>query len=348
AGAGALRRRLQLLRLGSGGERATHLHRASDDVDGNAVDDDCGGTGAGPGGSPHDHVPGAGGIPSPRRGARPRWFRLVHRPGHRRTGSSRPGHRRHHVRQARQRVGATRGHRRPGRGGVGHRRRAQRHRPGRRLDAGGQAVPASGRHPHHQHEHRRLRARRCPVVHRPVGLLRPPGSPVRPGRCARRTPRRRPVRHHGDPRRRRVLRVTGRQPRRPDRHLHRAGHPDRPAHRPPGRPAGVVGLGRTDLGQRVERRPGRRAGSGHRAVAGMEAAGQPAAGVRGLRRRQGPGVAQRLRGQRPRDVRSQDGDVPELPARFAERERPPDTRPSRGGLGSRIRRRPAGRGPGRL
>ena len=61
----------------------------------------------------------------------------------------------------------------------------------------------------------------------------------------------------------------------------------------------------------------------------------------GLCRRQGQGLAHRLRRQRHRALRSRDQRVQRVPERQAERQRAPDGRQARSGVGRRVRHQPA-------
>src|SRR5262249_4526425 len=94
-----------------------------------------------------------------------------------------------------------------------------------------------------------------------------------------------------------------------------------------------------DLGERVELRQRERVRSGRQDVEDVATAGRQPAHVRRLRGRARRRVAERLRRQRGRPVRAEDGDVPGLPQRCAGRQRPPDARPGRRGLGARVGQR---------
>ena len=146
-----------------------------------------------------------------------------------------------------------------------HRRRPQRDRPRRsprptRSDAF--ALPAD--RPDANLNTAVVRRRRRALVHRPVRRSTD-GSTRRPARWTvfddPRGPR--PVRHHGDARRRHLVRVARRQPHRPGRPDDRVP-PRSSSRRPPDQGARRVWSDSTrpDLGQRVECRPGRRPRSG--------------------------------------------------------------------------------------
>ena len=102
---------------------------------------------------------------------------------------------------ARCRVRAPRRHHRAGRQRLDHRRRPQRDRPGRRRHRRGHGLPAPCRPARCEPQHRRVRWRRHPLVHRPGRHLRPARSRDRRDGGLRRPGGSRPVRHHGDARR---------------------------------------------------------------------------------------------------------------------------------------------------
>ena len=134
------------------------------------------------------------------------------------------------------------------------------------------------------------------------------------------------------------------QPHRADQRPDRQGDRDPPADGRSGRAARLVGLEGEDLGQRVERGQGRPVRPGDPEVARVA---RPRAGadLRGLRRRQGHGLAHRLRAQRPLAVRAGDREVhPRAAPRRSERAAAP--RPARGGVGRRVGHRPPRRRPG--
>ena len=203
-------------------------------------------------------VPRAGGEPAARRGSGARRRRLVHGAGIGRARLARPEDRQDEACRPRRRFSAARCHRRSRRRPVDHGRRAQRDRPGRPEDEARPPLPVARLVGLRQPEHGGLRPPRRPLVHGAERDLRAARPARRQGAGLQGAARRRPVRDHGDAVRRRLLRVPRRQLPRPYRR--------RPFHRPraaaadarPGRAAGVVGLEGADLGQRVERRQGRR------------------------------------------------------------------------------------------
>ena len=153
--------------------------------------------------APDPRVRRPGRLAPARRRAGGRRRRLVHRAAQGRARSLRSGDRGHPRDPARVRVRAARRHHRPGRRRVDHGRRPQRDRPRRWRDRRGPHVRPAGRSTGCEPQHRRLRPLGHAVVHRPGRRLRAarPGN-RRDGRLRRpRGPR--PVRHHGDARRRR-------------------------------------------------------------------------------------------------------------------------------------------------
>ena len=223
--------------------------------------------------------------PASRRRSRARRRRLVHGAGIGRARLARPEDRQDEAHRARSRLGAARRHRRPRRSPVDHRRRAQCDRPGRSEDEARPPVPAARVVGVRQPEHGRLRPARRSLVHRAERDLRAARPARREGARLQGAARSGPVRDHDDPLGRRLLRVACGQLPRP----HRRGALDRAraaaADARPGRAARVVGLEGADLGERVERRQGRRLRPRHRALARMASPGRDADAVRRLRRR---------------------------------------------------------------
>ena len=175
-----------------------------------------------------------------------------------------------------------------------HRRRAQRDRPRRPGDARGEALPAARLERLREPQHRDLRPERRAVVHRPERDLR--SARPRSRRAARlpRAGRHRAVRDHDDAARRRLVRVPRREPHRPDQPSDRQGDRRASADAGPGRAAHLVGLARTALGERVERRQARALRPGDEALARVAPARTRAA-VRRLRRQPRHRLADRLR-----------------------------------------------------
>ena len=181
---------------------------------------------------------------------------------------------------------AARRHHRTGRRAVDHRRRPERDRPRRSGDRRGHARsrsrgPAAAR-------------TSTPPSSIAAGILWFTGQSGIYGRLDPTTgdmevfddsggPR--PVRHHRDPERRRLVRLARRQPHRPGRPRDRRGDDRRAADAQPGRTprlvrlAGPVWVSEWNAGQVGGPRPG------DRQLAGVAAARRRPAGVRGLRRR---------------------------------------------------------------
>ena len=216
-----------------------------------------------------------------------------------------------------------------------HRRRAERDRPRRPEDAARPGVPAAGVLGLRQPEHRRLRPPRGALVHRSERDLRAARSEGRQSAGLPGTERRGSVRDHRDAVGRRLLRLARRQLPRPDRR--RAVHRPRPepADARPGCATCVVGLEGADLGERVECRQGCDVCACHRSLARVAAPGLDADAVRGLRGRQGRGLAERLRRERAGALRPQDREVHSHPASELARERQADPGPSRARCGAR-------------
>ena len=120
----------------------------------------------------------------PRPGARARRRRLVHRAVQRPSRLVRPQGRPH--RADRTGLGLVAAWRDPGtgQGRLDHRRRTERHRAGRLARPQGAGLSAAAGHALRQPQHRRLRRRRRPVVHRPVRLCRQAGGEDRAGQRA--------------------------------------------------------------------------------------------------------------------------------------------------------------------
>ena len=153
-------------------------------------------------------------------------------------------------------------------------------------------------------EHGDLRPPRHPLVHRAERDLRSSRPAHSQAPCVLRSTRRRPLRHHHDAGRGRLLRVARRQLPRPDRRDPRHGARAPAADAEPGRAPGVVRLARTDLGQRVELRQARHVRSPVSPLARVAPARPEPDAVRGLRRRARCRLVERLRRQRARPLRS--------------------------------------------
>ncbi len=187
---------------------------------------------------PHDVAPAPDGTVwySAQRNGRPR--------------HPRPGHRPEPGGQARAEIGAARGHPGPGRGCLAHRQRPERDRARGPERPRGEGLEAAAGYRLRQPEHRRLRQGRNPLVHGPERLLWSARSKDRRDQGLEGSARPGPIRHHGNSRGRRLLRLARRQPHRPDRQDDRRSDRDRAADAGPGRPPGVVGLEGPHLGAR--------------------------------------------------------------------------------------------------
>ena len=183
---------------------------------------------------------------------------LVHGPAHRQARLARPEDGADDGDPARGWLGAARRHRRARRRGVGDRRRAERDRPRRPRDVRGPRfrLPASTGY-----------ANLNTATFDRRGILWFTGQSGIYGRLDPKTrrdarlpraARRRAVRDHDDAEGPRLLRLARGEPHRADRRAHRQGDRDPAADGRSGRPSRLVGLEGDDLGQRVERRQGRR------------------------------------------------------------------------------------------
>ncbi|TMG33868.1 MAG: cadmium-translocating P-type ATPase [Chloroflexi bacterium] len=185
--------------------------------------------------------------------------------------------------QARSWLGAARCHRRTGWRAVDHRRRPERDRARRPEDERGEALSAPADVRRGEPQHRGVRPRRDPLVHRPGGLVRTARPANRRAADVRRPARCGTVRHHLVSRRQRVLRVACRELRRTDRSRERRRDGAPAADAEPGRAPRVVRFAEPGLGRRVERRPARAVRPRER-VEGVEAPGSAPDGLRGVRR----------------------------------------------------------------
>ena len=140
---------------------------------------------------------------------------------------------------------------------------------------------------------------------------------ARPGRSRDRQGRRlalaasRQLRHHLDARRRRLVRLARRRLHRQGRHRHRRGDRGRSAAQGLRAAPHLVGLPRQAVGELLERRRHRPLRPRHQGVDGLSDAQEQVGHLRGLCRRQGPRVGDRLarqfdpalRSRRPRSSR---------------------------------------------
>jgi sugar lactone lactonase YvrE len=106
----------------------------------------------------------------------------------------------------------------------------------------------------------------------------------------------------------------------------------------------IVGFQGHAVGKLLERRRRRPLRSRYQAMDALPDAAEQVRHLLRLCRRQGPGVGDRLGGQRHPALRPRHRDLRHLPERQARGQHPSDARPARRGVGRRVRDRPLGGG----
>ena len=173
---------------------------------------------------------------------------------------------------ARCRLGAARRDPGPGPCGVDHRRRARRDRACRLARSHAARVRAAGRHRQCEPEHRDLRPRWRPLVHRPGRRRRPAGDEERRDHIEGRTARARALRHLHDAARRGLVVLAGRLVHRAHRSPHRRLDRRRAADQAPGRAPDLERQQGPAVDQRMAQRQPLDARPGRQHLAQLDAA----------------------------------------------------------------------------
>ena len=191
---------------------------------------------------------------------------------------------RRHRRSRRRRLGRPKADRTPSRGSI---RRPR-----------GQAVSAAEGFFQRQPQHPDLRQGRHPLVHRPERRLWACRSQDRQGRGLGVAARLRHLRHHHHARGRGLVRLARQRSHRPDRHRDPCGHGGGAAAQGRRSAPHLVGFQGHAVGELLVRRRGRALRPGEEELDHVHDAQEPQRHLCGLCGRQGPGVGDRLAGQR--------------------------------------------------